>query len=238
MISQIVMMSMLGRIVNMATKTMFLQTPTKVNWVNKNLPEAGRVFAALGSIQRGSFVDTLRVTKGPVEAVIQPADETVATRVFVYYRGKLRETTALLSRPPLSVVTGDLYKITPARGQRVWLTSYDKLWGGSWSKVEVFINSEDLIAPLVEASAAAKAVRPRFGGRGGRRAGMEMIDTETGAVYHSKTEIGKRFASAAGADPKSKFAWYVVQKKFPGRFIAATEEDVREARAKGVYYQI
>jgi len=238
MFGQIVMMTMMSRMVNMVTKTMFFQTPAKVAWVNKNLPEAGRVFAALGGIQKGSFVDTLRVTKGPAEVLIRPHAESVVTRVFVYYRGKLREATDNLTRLPLTKVAGDMYRVAPSRGQRVWLTSYDKLWGGSWSKVDIIINNEDLIAPLEEAKTAAKAPRPLFGGVGGRRAGQAVIDIETGKVYHSKSAAGKLLGYLVDADPKDTFAWYKLTKGFPGRFRLATEGELGSARAKGEFYQV
>jgi len=239
MFNQVVGMAMMARMARTVMSTVFLQTPAKIQWVNKNLPEAGDIFKKVGGIQKGSFLDTLRIERGPVDMLIRPTTPTAKTRVFVWYRGKVRETTAELERLPLSRIAGtdSLYHIEPVKGQRVWVMTYDSLWGGSWTKVDVITNVSDLVSPMEEAVKSAKAAKPRFGGKGGRGKGQPMIDTEYKNVYHSKTEVGKRLAKFAKSDPKSQYAWYDVNRAFPGRFREATETEIAQAKANGVYFQ-
>jgi len=53
---------------------------------------------------------------------------------------------------------------------------------------------------------------------GGKHTARKILDTWTGEIYKSKTECGKKLATSAGADEKDNFAYYKVEKYYPGRF--------------------
>ena len=83
---------------------------------------------------------------------------------------------------------------------------------------------------------AVKKSTQRLGSDHSRKA---VKDTKTGKVYPSKFAAGKDIASSEDLedskgkiDPLDNFAYYRIDKLFPGRLVEATEEEAKEAWAK------
>ena len=58
---------------------------------------------------------------------------------------------------------------------------------------------------------------------GGKRARIKIRDIETGVVYKSKYEAGKKLAALVGGDSSDHFVWYKILHAFPDRF-----EEIKE----------
>jgi len=58
---------------------------------------------------------------------------------------------------------------------------------------------------------------------GGKRERIEIRDIETGIIYKSKYEAGKKLAALVGGEPSDHFVWYKILRAFPNRF-----EEIKE----------
>ena len=76
-----------------------------------------------------------------------------------------------------------------------------------------------------------KAVKPKTGLFGQHRERSTTKDTVTGIVYVSRSAVGKALATEIGGDPGDHFAWYKLDKAFPGRFVEATPEEKSQVEA-------
>jgi len=70
-----------------------------------------------------------------------------------------------------------------------------------------------------------------FGGKG-KEGRMATKDTQTGIVYVSKSALGKALATEADTGASDHFAWYKLTKKFPERFVEASEAEKAKAEAE------
>ena len=53
---------------------------------------------------------------------------------------------------------------------------------------------------------------------GGKRNRTKVKDLETGIIYNSKSEAGKKLAHLVDGNPADNFVWYRILQKFPNRF--------------------
>ena len=59
---------------------------------------------------------------------------------------------------------------------------------------------------------------------GGKRTKTRVRDKETGIIYNSKSEVGRKMAELVNGDPEDTFVWYKILQKHPGRFEEVSEE--------------
>lgn len=77
-----------------------------------------------------------------------------------------------------------------------------------------------------------RAVKKSAGLFGGKRTKTAIKDTQTGVVYASKAQMGKKLAAEFGLDPGNNFVYYQIILKAPDRFVDASEEEAKKVWAE------
>lgn len=233
MLNDIVQLMLVMMLSRFAMQPVMLQTSvTKLDWVKRYLPEYKEILEDWSNLKPRKFVEHITIIRCPAAFNPSAQGDFAFTKSFVYKDGALYKGPGYSYDTMLTAgVNPYEHTVDVPKGVRVWVTTYDGQWGGFWSRVDVFIHPTDLLEPGKEVAP------PKKGLFAGRRVAVPVIDTKTNRVYHSKAACGKVLALEADTVTTDHFAWYKLLNKFPNRFRDATDDEVADAKVKGVYTQ-